>query len=107
MLVFLMCMTGFAGFVDSAAGGGGLISLPAYLFAGLPVHYSTGAKSAAADLALMRRCRAFVLSNSTFSWWGQWLAGVPGRCVIAPDRWYANGKKTALYDHDWTLIPTR
>ena len=30
MLVFLMCMTGFAGFVDSAAGGGGLISLPAY-----------------------------------------------------------------------------
>ena len=75
--------------------------------AGLPVHYSTGAKSAAADLALMRRCRAFVLSNSTFSWWGQWLAGVPGRCVIAPDRWYANGKKTALYDHDWTLIPTK
>ncbi len=42
MLVFLMCMTGFAGFVDSAAGGGGLISLPAYLFAGLPVHYTYG-----------------------------------------------------------------
>lgn len=27
-----------AGFVDAVAGGGGLISLPAYLFAGLPVH---------------------------------------------------------------------
>ena len=27
-----------AGFVDSIAGGGGLISLPAFLFAGLPVH---------------------------------------------------------------------
>ena len=40
MLLFLMLMTGFAGFVDSAAGGGGLISLPAYLFAGLPVHYT-------------------------------------------------------------------
>ena len=36
MMAFLMLMTGFAGFVDSAAGGGGLISLPAYLFAGLP-----------------------------------------------------------------------
>ena len=35
-----MLMTGFAGFVDSAAGGGGLISLPAYLFAGLPPHYT-------------------------------------------------------------------
>ena len=38
MMAFLMLMTGFAGFVDSAAGGGGLISLPAYLFAGLPPH---------------------------------------------------------------------
>ena len=27
-----------AGFVDSIAGGGGLISLPAYLFSGLPIH---------------------------------------------------------------------
>ena len=27
-----------AGFLDSIAGGGGLISLPAYLFAGLPMH---------------------------------------------------------------------
>lgn len=42
MLAFLMLMTGFAGLVDSAAGGGGLISLPAYLFAGLPVHYTYG-----------------------------------------------------------------
>ena len=40
MIAFLMLMTGFAGFVDSAAGGGGLISLPAYLFAGLPPHYT-------------------------------------------------------------------
>lgn len=31
-----------AGFVDSIAGGGGLISLPAYLFAGLPVHLAIG-----------------------------------------------------------------
>ena len=49
MLLFLMAMTGLAGFVDSAAGGGGLISLPAYLFAGLPVHatYATNKFSAA------------------------------------------------------------
>ena len=35
-LVFL------AGFVDAVAGGGGLISLPAYLIAGLPVHFAIG-----------------------------------------------------------------
>lgn len=31
-----------AGFVDSIAGGGGLISLPAYLMSGLPPHYAVG-----------------------------------------------------------------
>lgn len=31
-----------AGFVDSIAGGGGLISLPAYLSAGLPPHFAYG-----------------------------------------------------------------
>jgi uncharacterized membrane protein YfcA len=31
-----------AGFVDAVAGGGGLISLPAYLIAGLPIHTAIG-----------------------------------------------------------------
>lgn len=31
-----------AGLVDSIAGGGGLISLPAYMFAGLPIHFAYG-----------------------------------------------------------------
>ena len=31
-------LVGLAGFVDSIAGGGGLISLPAYLISGLPAH---------------------------------------------------------------------
>lgn len=35
-LVFL------AGFVDSVAGGGGLISLPAYMLVGLPAHVASG-----------------------------------------------------------------
>ena len=35
-LVFL------AGFIDAIAGGGGLISLPAYLIAGLPPHAALG-----------------------------------------------------------------
>ena len=29
-----------AGFVDSVAGGGGIISIPAYMLAGLPTHLS-------------------------------------------------------------------
>ena len=40
--VFLWFFVFLAGFVDSAAGGGGLISLPAYLFVGLPPHTAIG-----------------------------------------------------------------
>ena len=35
-------MVFLAGFVDSIGGGGGLISLPAYLFAGIPAHVAVG-----------------------------------------------------------------
>lgn len=39
----LVCPLVFiAGFIDAVAGGGGLISLPAYLLTGLPVRYAIG-----------------------------------------------------------------
>jgi len=41
-LVFVCFMVGLAGFVDAAAGGGGTISLPAYMFAGMPAHFAYG-----------------------------------------------------------------
>jgi len=40
--VILFPLIFLAGFVDSIAGGGGLISLPAYLFIGVPSHYALG-----------------------------------------------------------------
>lgn len=41
-MLFLCAMVGLAGFVDAAAGGGGLIALPAYMVVGLPMHYVYG-----------------------------------------------------------------
>ncbi len=38
MFIIVCPMLFLAGFVDAIGGGGGLISLPAYMFAGLPVH---------------------------------------------------------------------
>ena len=38
MTFFLWGMVFFGGFVDSVAGGGGLITLPAYLFTGMPAY---------------------------------------------------------------------
>ena len=43
-LVFL------AGFVDSIAGGGGLISLPAYIIAGVPAHFAIGTNKLSSTL---------------------------------------------------------
>ena len=46
------------------------------------------------DLWLMSRCAHFVLADSSFSWWGAWLANRPGKRVIYPELsswgWTAN-----------------
>ncbi len=41
-LLILCPLVFLAGLVDSIAGGGGLVSLPAYVFAGLPIHICYG-----------------------------------------------------------------
>lgn len=41
-LIIVCALCAAAGFVDAVAGGGGLISLPAYLIAGVPVHVALG-----------------------------------------------------------------
>ncbi|MEF9951073.1 MAG: TSUP family transporter [Clostridium sp.] len=42
MLLIICPLVFIAGFVDSIAGGGGLISMPAYVLAGVPVHVAYG-----------------------------------------------------------------
>lgn len=36
------------------------------------------------DIFLMSMCRHHVIANSSFSWWGAWLAQADGQVVVAP-----------------------
>lgn len=48
------------------------------------VAHNQGDELAYADLWLMTQCQHFIIANSTFSWWGAWLAESPDTLVISP-----------------------
>jgi hypothetical protein len=60
------------------------------------------------DMRLMNACKHFVISNSTFSWWGAWLSQNPDKIVIGPKKWFNNVKKNVKTDdimpENWTRI---
>ena len=53
-----------------------------------PVIFENGNDPVWEKLRLMYLCKHFVISNSTFSWWAQYLSSNKNKIVVAPDRWY-------------------
>ncbi len=53
------------------------------------------------DLNTMAACKAHIMANSSFSWWGAWLhPNYPDNKVIAPKAWYSDGvERTILPEH--------
>jgi uncharacterized protein len=68
-LVFTICPLVFiAGFVDSIAGGGGIISLPSYIFIGLPVHTAYGTNKFSSSFGTFFSVIRFVKNKKVHFW---------------------------------------
>lgn len=64
-----------AGFVDSIAGGGGLISIPAYMLAGLPVHSVIGTNKLSMGMGTAVTTAKFIMQGFL-----RWRLCVP--CIV-------------------------
>ena len=53
------------------------------------------------DMCLMTMCKGHIIANSSFSWWGAWLA--KSEKVVAPSGWFAGSNLEHLDTKD--LIP--
>jgi hypothetical protein len=58
------------------------------------------------SLWMMTCCRRHIIANSTFSWWGAWLA--QSEQVVAPKQWFgpaaAHLETADIYCENWTVI---
>lgn len=82
-LVFL------GGFVDAIAGGGGLISLPAYMIAGFPPHFAIGTNKLSAGMGTLVSTYRFGRSGNI-----PWKSAIP--CVVMAVFGSAAGARLAL-----------
>ena len=82
---------------------------PAWCRSALPLHNGNAVfvdhnagPNAWQDLVLMSHCLHHVIANSSFSWWGAWLADqrwpFPQRLVVVPERWFGGKNSQSLTD---------
>lgn len=75
---------------------------------GRETYYESGNDEVWEKVRLMSACKHFIISNSSFSWWVQYLSRNRDKIVIAPSSWYNAGpgknKKVGVYEDHWTLI---
>ncbi len=60
--------------------------------------------SVSTSLTVMSYAKHFVIGNTTYGWWAQYLSDYEDKIVIAPSRWMNADMPIDIYDERWTLI---
>lgn len=70
-----------------------------------PVRYIEGFNDYQ-SLRLLYTCKHFIISNSSFSWWGAYLSDNVNKMVVVPNRWTngKNGINRGIYLDDMILL---
>lgn len=71
-------------------------------FSGFDVIFESGNDPVWEKLRIMYSCKHFVISNSTFSWWAQYLCRNENKIVVAPQRWF-NDEFQGYLIEDWMI----
>ena len=75
-----------------------------YNFDGFTVRYVDLDNPDYEELRLMYSCKDFIISNSTYSWWGQILSDNPDKIVMAPGVWNREMNADGIYMKEWQVI---
>jgi hypothetical protein len=65
---------------------------------------NNGEKDAVEELELMRSCKHFIIANSSFSWWAQYLGASDASVVISPMVFESKNHKAHIILDNWYLL---
>lgn len=56
------------------------------------------------SLAAMALCKHFIIGNTSFGWWAQYMSTNPSKIVIAPSKWMNVDMPIDIYQDNWKII---
>ena len=55
-------------------------------------------------ISAMSKCRNYIIGNTTFAWWAQYLCQNKEKIVVAPSKWMLVDMPIDIYEDGWYLI---